>query len=124
MVMAFGGAILCIPLWAFSPAGSLPLLALGGFLIQFMVQGAWGVVPAHLTELTPDNVRGFLPGFGYQCGALIAGTIPYLQERLAEHHPRPVVMSITSAVIFVVAMVVVALGPERRAIAFGRTISG
>src|SRR5947208_8289018 len=116
MVVAFCGAIFCVPLWAFSPVGNVGLLMVGGFLIQFMVQGAWGVVPAHLTELTPDNVRGFLPGFGYQCGALIAGTIPYLQERLAERHPRPVVMSITSAVIFVTAMVIIALGPERGAV--------
>ena len=120
MVIAFIAAILCIPLWAFSPAGNLPVLALGGFLIQFMVQGAWGVIPAHLTELTPDNVRGFLPGFGYQCGALIAGTIPYLQERLAAFHPRPVVMSITSGAVFLLAILVISLGPERRAIPFGR----
>ena len=56
---AFCGAVFCLPLWAFAPHGNLPLLALGGFMIQFMVQGAWGVVPAHLTELAPDNVRGF-----------------------------------------------------------------
>src|SRR5258705_22790 len=55
-----------VPLWAFAP--SLPLLVLGAFLLQFFVQGAWGVIPAHLSELSPDSVRGFLPGFGYQCG--------------------------------------------------------
>ncbi len=53
-----------LPLWAFAP--SAPLLMLGAFLMQFMVQGAWGVIPAHLAELSPDSVRGFLPGFGYQ----------------------------------------------------------
>jgi len=46
------------------------LLTAGAFLMQFMVQGAWGVVPAHLSELAPDAVRGFLPGFGYQVGVL------------------------------------------------------
>ena len=53
-----------IPLWVFSP--TIALIALGAFLMQFMVQGAWGVIPAHLNELSPDPVRGFLPGFAYQ----------------------------------------------------------
>ena len=48
------------------------VLALGGFGMQFMVQGSWGIIPAHITELSPDSVRGFLPGFAYQCGVLFA----------------------------------------------------
>src|ERR1700738_4723953 len=55
-----------IPLWAYSH--TVPTLALGGFLMQFMVQGAWGVIPAHLNELSPPAVRGTLPGFAYQVG--------------------------------------------------------
>ncbi len=70
IVLALLLAIVVIPLWAFSPA--LVGLVIGAFLMQFMVQGAWGVIPAHITELSPDNVRGFLPGFAYQCGVLIA----------------------------------------------------
>ncbi|HSV33671.1 MAG TPA: MFS transporter, partial [Pyrinomonadaceae bacterium] len=66
MIIALFCAILVIPLWALSPA--LSLLLAGGFVMQFMVQGAWGIIPAHLTELSPDSVRGFLPGFSYQCG--------------------------------------------------------
>jgi SHS family lactate transporter-like MFS transporter len=46
---------------------SLALLVTGAFLINFMIQGAWGVIPAHLAELSPDTIRGFLPGFAYQC---------------------------------------------------------
>ena len=61
-------AIVVIPLWAFAP--SVPLLVVGAFVMQFMVQGAWGVIPAHINELAPDSVRGFLPGFAYQCGVL------------------------------------------------------
>src|SRR6266576_5501324 len=72
MITALIGAVAVIPLWAFSP--SLGLLVAGGFLMQFMVQGAWGVIPAHLSELSPDSVRGFLPGFAYQCGVLLAGS--------------------------------------------------
>ncbi len=113
------GAVFCLPLWAFAPHGNLPLLALGGFMIQFMVQGAWGVVPAHLTELAPDNVRGFLPGFGYQCGALIAGALPYLQETMAKHYSRAWVMSATCLIVFVLGAVIVSLGNERKGILFG-----
>ena len=53
--------------------------------MQFMVQGAWGVIPAHFTELSPDSVRGFLPGFAYQCGVLLAGTVAYIEAVFAEH---------------------------------------
>ncbi|HXT48989.1 MAG TPA: MFS transporter, partial [Gemmatimonadaceae bacterium] len=66
IVLALVLAICAIPLWAFAP--TLGLLVAGAFLMQFMVQGAWGVIPVHITELTPDSVRGFLPGFAYQCG--------------------------------------------------------
>ncbi len=63
-------AIPVIPLWAYSH--TVPMLALGGFLMQFMVQGAWGVIPAHLNELSPAAVRGTLPGFAYQLGNLLS----------------------------------------------------
>ena len=56
---------------------------LGAFLMQFMVQGAWGVIPAHITELSPDSVRGFLPGFAYQCGVLLAGSVAYIEAVFA-----------------------------------------
>ena len=59
-----------IPLWAYSH--TVPMLALGGFLMQFMVQGAWGVIPAHLNELSPPAVRGTFPGFAYQLGNLLS----------------------------------------------------
>ncbi|MGA9304808.1 MAG: MFS transporter, partial [Candidatus Sulfotelmatobacter sp.] len=65
MITALVCAIAVVPLWAYAP--SLSLLIIGAFLIQFMVQGAWGIIPAHLSELSPDSVRGFLPGFAYQC---------------------------------------------------------
>jgi len=75
-------AIPVIPLWAYSR--SVPLLALGGFLMQFMVQGAWGVVPAHLNELSPPAVRGTLPGFAYQIGNLLSARNSVIQARVAE----------------------------------------
>jgi len=122
IVWAFCGAILCVPLWAFVPVGNLWLLAVGGFLMQFMVQGAWGVVPAHLTELAPDAVRGFLPGFGYQCGAMISGVLPFLQEGLAQYFPRARVMAVTCVLVFLMGAVVVSLGRERKGRVFGERV--
>ncbi|HMF56357.1 MAG TPA: MFS transporter [Pyrinomonadaceae bacterium] len=109
--------ILAIPLWAFSP--SLALLVAGAFLMQFMVQGAWGVIPAHITELSPDAVRGFLPGFAYQCGVLIAGTAPYLQARIAKQIGYTRTMALTALIVFSLAALVAGLGRERRGITFG-----
>ena len=51
----------------------------GVFLMQFFVQGAWGVIPAHINELSPGHLRGFFPGFAYQLGVLCAASIPYLE---------------------------------------------
>ena len=62
----------------------VPLLVLGAFTMQFMVQGAWGVIPAHINELSPDSVRGFFPGFAYQCGVMIAGSVAYIEAVFAE----------------------------------------
>src|SRR5438094_2321529 len=82
MIVALLCAIVAIPLWAFAP--SLALLIVGAFVMQFMVQGAWGIIPAHLSELSPDSVRGFLPGFAYQCGVLLAGSVAYIEALFAE----------------------------------------
>ena len=59
-----------VPIFAFSRTAGM--LALGSFLMQLMVQGAWGVIPAHLTELSPDEIRGFYPGVTYQLGNCLA----------------------------------------------------
>jgi len=118
IVLALVGAFVLIPLWAFAP--SLPTLMAGAFLMQFFVQGAWGVIPAHITELSPNAVRGFLPGFGYQCGAALAGGVPYFEARLAEHLSYPWAMALSAATVFVLAAAVAGLGPERRGVAFGR----
>jgi len=116
--LALGAAVAAIPLWAF--AGSVPLLVVGAFVMQFFVQGAWGVIPAHITELSPDSVRGFLPGFAYQCGVALAGSIGWLEARFAEHLDYAWAMALTAATVFVLGAVVAQLGPERRGVAFGR----
>lgn len=112
--------LLVIPMWAY--ARSLAVLWAGGFLIQFMVQGAWGVIPAHISELSADSVRGFLPGFAYQCGALIAGTAPSIQAALAKQAGWGYAntMAISALLLFILASVVAWLGPERHGEAFGQ----
>jgi SHS family lactate transporter-like MFS transporter len=84
IVIAALCALPVIPLWVM---GSTPVwLALGAFLMQFFVQGAWGVVPAHLNELSPDSVRGVFPGFVYQLGNLLASYNATLQAGIAAAH--------------------------------------
>jgi SHS family lactate transporter-like MFS transporter len=117
MVAAFVCAVALVPLWAYAP--SLRLLVVGAFLIQFMVQGAWGIIPAHLSELSPDSVRGFLPGFAYQCGVLLAGSVAYVEAILAQRTTYANAMALTAFVVFTLAAVVVALGREKKGIQFG-----
>jgi SHS family lactate transporter-like MFS transporter len=118
IITAFIGALCVIPIWAFS--STLAMLAIGAFLMQFMIQGAWGVIPAHINELAPDNVRGFLPGFAYQCGNLIAASIGAAQSRIAEHSSYAHALAVTAVAIFLIAILVNLLGWERRGIVFGQ----
>ena len=117
MVVALLLAILLIPLWAFSP--TLALLFVGAFFMQFMVQGAWGVIPAHLSELSPDSVRGFLPGFAYQCGALLSGSVVWIEAVYAQHTSYATAMAVIAGAVFTGACIVTALGPEKRGAIFG-----
>src|SRR5262249_12786377 len=117
MVTSLVLAVVMIPVWAYAPA--ISILVMGAFMLQFMVQGAWGVVPAHINELAPDSVRGFLPGFAYQCGVAVAGTAVAIQEALAQRHAYADVMAGTALAAFTLAAVVIALGRERHGQAFG-----
>ncbi len=116
--LSLAGALIVIPLWAYAP--SLGLLVAGAFLMQFFVQGAWGVIPAHITELAPDAVRGFLPGFAYQCGVLVASSIAYVEALAAVGRSYATAMAITAGIVFAVCAVVAMLGPERRGIEYGQ----
>jgi len=116
--LALAGAVLTVPVWAFAPA--LPLLVVGAFIMQFFVQGAWGVIPAHLNELSPDAVRGFLPGFAYQCGVAIASKLPHVQALFAAHTSYAQAMALSAATVFILGALVAGVGPERRGVAFGR----
>ena len=118
--LALAGALLMIPLWAFAPA--TPLLWLGAFMMQFFVQGAWGVIPAHINELAPDGVRGFLPGFAYQCGVAVASQIPHVQALFAAQRTYAQTMALSAGLVFIAGAAVALAGPERRGVPFGRLV--
>jgi SHS family lactate transporter-like MFS transporter len=115
-------ALLClpvIPLWAFS---SQPLwLAAGAFLMQVMVQGAWGVVPAHLNELSPEGARATFPGFVYQLGNLLAAATPTLQAFIAAQHKGNygLALAMVAGGSALVIAVLTPLGREARGTTFG-----
>lgn len=112
-------ALPVIPLWAFSP--NIVLLALGAFLIQICVQGAWGVVPVHLSELSPDQVRATFPAFAYQLGNLFASANATLQAGFAEDHGNNYAVAL-AAVAVAAALTVAVLtffGREKHSVEFG-----
>ena len=116
ITLAAALAVPMIPLWAHSQ--TVATLALGAFLMQFMVQGAWGIVPAHLNELSPPSVRAILPGFAYQLGNLAMAAMGPFQAGIAEARggDYAYILSWTIAVVAAALIFVTALGPEARAV--------
>ena len=115
IVLAALLAVPVIPLWAYSKTA--PMLALGGFLMQFMVQGAWGVIPAHLNELSPPAVRGTFPGFAYQLGNLLSSRNAVIQAKLAEERYAgryPPVLAGTVLLVAALVAVVTLCGREAK----------
>jgi MFS transporter, SHS family, lactate transporter len=111
--------IILIPLWVFPPG--FALLVIGGFAMQFMVQGAWGIVPVHLNELSPGAVRGTFPGLAYQLGNLFAANTAVVEARLADHlrdasgHPDYAkALALFTLVIFLALILLAAIGREER----------
>jgi MFS transporter, SHS family, lactate transporter len=106
-------ALPALPFWAF---GSTPLiLAAGAFLMQISVQGAWGVIPVHLNELSPPEIRATFPGFVYQLGNLLAAVNLNLQVAIAEARGNDygLAMAIVVGTVAIVITLMVAFGPER-----------
>jgi MFS transporter, SHS family, lactate transporter len=112
VITAFVLGMLLIPLWAYAP--NQGLLIACAFLMQFMVQGAWGVIPAHLAELSPNSVRAFLPGFAYQSAGTLASSVVYIEAVFAQKTSYATAMALTAATAFILAGVMAALGRERR----------
>jgi SHS family lactate transporter-like MFS transporter len=121
IVISLTGCLLMTPLWAFAP--TMALLVTGGFMMQFLVQGAWGVIPAHLAELSPDGVRGFLPGFAYQCGTLLAGSVAYIEAIFAHRTSYAIAMAATAGTVVTLAAITTLCGSERRGVTFGQQSS-
>lgn len=121
MIGAALGALLVVPLWIAAPTSAL--IVLGGFLMQFFVQGAWGVVPAHMNELSPSHLRGFLPGFAYQIGMVCAGIAPYVETVMGEHFSYAQSMGYLAAASLVVGMIVIGLGPEAHGVNFRKSVA-
>jgi len=107
-----------VPLFAYST--TFGMLALGSFLMQVLVQGAWGIVPAHLTELSPDAIRGFYPGVTYQLGNCIAAFNLPIQQYLAAKHGYPFALAATIVPVLVLLAITTMMGAERKGVRFGR----
>jgi MFS transporter, SHS family, lactate transporter len=118
MVTAAVLGLLLTPLWAFAPP-VVALMATGAFLMQFMVQGGWGVIPVHINELSPGAMRGFLPGFAYQLGVLVAAPAPWIEALMSRHFGYGAAMGIFAAAAFLIGTIVIAAGPEAHRVAFG-----
>ena len=117
IITAFILGAAVIPLWAYAP--NQALLILGAFLMQFMVQGAWGVIPAHLSELSPDTVRALLPGLAYQSAGVIASSVVYIEAVYAQRTSYATAMALTAISVFVVATFMAWVGKERHGQRFG-----
>jgi SHS family lactate transporter-like MFS transporter len=123
IAIAAGLSLLVLPFWAYSLTPVA--LAMAAFVMQFMVQGAWGVVPVHLNELSPEGIRATFPGFVYQLGNLFASYNATLQTTIAENHgglEHPDFSFAFAVVVGTVAVLIVVLsllGPERRGVRFG-----
>ena len=108
-----------MPLWAFSTGAVW--LTVGAFFMQVMVQGAWGVVPVHLNELSPDEARGTFPGFIYQLGNLIASVNAPFQAAIAAQYGGNygLALAAVAGTIAVVIALLTAFGVEAKGVAFG-----
>ncbi|MCA2245253.1 MFS transporter [Mycobacterium sp. WUMAC-067] len=114
-------ALPIVPLFAYSRSAAM--LCLGSFLMQLFVQGAWGVIPAHLTEMSPDAIRGLYPGVTYQLGNLLAAFNLPIQERLAESHGYPFALAATIVPVLAAVVVLTLIGKDATGIRFGTTES-
>jgi MFS transporter, SHS family, lactate transporter len=122
MIAALGLSLAVIPLWAFGH--NLAALAFGAFLMQVGVQGAWGVIPAHLNELAPDAARGLMPGLAYQLGILFAAPTNSIQYALAGRLGYPWALALFEVVVIVTLAATLLLGSEKRGRSFLAAPSG
>ncbi|HEX4153012.1 MAG TPA: MFS transporter [Steroidobacteraceae bacterium] len=114
-------ALPALPFWAFA---STPLiLGAGAFVMQIAVQGAWGVIPAHLNELSPPEIRATFPGVVYQLGNLFAAVNLNLQVMIAQTHARNygLALAIVVGCVALIIVLMMVLGPEQRGVSMEGT---
>jgi MFS transporter, SHS family, lactate transporter len=116
MLSALGVSLLVMPLWAFG--GTLAVLAVGAFLMQMGVQGAWGIIPVHLNEMSPDAVRGLLPGFTYQIGILFAASTPSIEFALRDRLGYAWALTAFELVVIAALVLMLVFGREQRGRSF------
>ncbi|MGH9530419.1 MAG: MFS transporter [Terriglobales bacterium] len=121
MIAALMLCFLMIPAWAFGD--SLIVLAAGAFAMQAGVQGTWGIIPAHLNELSPDTLRGMVPGFAYQLGILLAAGTGTIEYALRDHLGYSWALASFEIANILLLVVVIALGSENKGRSFA-TIDG
>lgn len=112
MIAALILALVTIPAWAF--AGPIVVIAIAAFVMQIGVQGAWGIIPAHLNELSPDQTRGLLPGLAYQLGILVAAPTNTIEYALRDKFGYSWSLAGFELVNIVLLITVIALGRERK----------
>jgi SHS family lactate transporter-like MFS transporter len=118
MLLALALTLLMIPAWAFG--STLTVLALGAFMLQVGVQGAWGIIPVHLNELSPDSVRGLLPGFTYQMGVLLGASTPRVEFALRDRLGYGWALAAFEIVVICCLSVLLIFGKENRGRSFLR----
>ena len=116
ILLALALSLAVIPAWAFG--GSLIALVAGACLMQAGVQGAWGIIPAHLNELSPDAVRGLMPGFAYQLGILFAAPTNNIEYALRDRFGYAWALAGFEIVNIVLLGTVVVLGKEEKGKSF------
>jgi len=116
MLLALGLSLAVVPWWAFGR--SLVTLAAGAFLMQLGVQGAWGIIPAHLSELSPDAVRGLMPGFAYQLGILLAAPTNSIEYALRDRLGYAWALAAFETANILLLATVIVLGSEKKGKSF------
>ncbi len=116
MLAALAVVLMVIPAWAFG--STLAMLTFGAFLMQMGVQGAWGIIPVHLNELSPDAVRGLLPGFTYQIGILFAASTPTIEFALRDRLGYAWALTAFELVVIAALVIMLVFGKENRGRSF------
>jgi MFS transporter, SHS family, lactate transporter len=118
MLAALALSLLIMPAWAFG--GTLLVLTLAAFVMQMGVQGAWGIIPVHLNELSPSSVRGLLPGFTYQIGILLAALTPTIEFSLRDRLGYPWALTSFELLVMTGLALLLIFGPENHGKSFLR----